>query len=490
MDAEIRNREIDESLYVPASGTTSFGVVGGAHKGELNTPTDIGSQAEYVKKFGAPTTPIGRAIMQYLRYGKRAVVVRVASGDVKASASILDALSAMTFQVFAKTSGESYNEFQISILSPIASGDFRLVVIDANGYPVETWEGLTKATLEDRINAEISGSTYITVTNNAGNTNNPDINKTYELLNGDSGIAALSAADYVGVSTGNGTGLQCFANDEEVETDLLAVPEISDSAVITALISLAEERGDTYALIDPPQGLDVDEVIDFHNGAGAWSGQHAAFNSSYAGIDWPWFQIYNAYSEQKEWMSPSGITAGIMAYNDLVADPWWAAAGANRAKVPYALAIEYSAKKPERKKLQEYNNINPYINFKTDGICRWGMKTTQRATTALQDEPIRRMMLYAEKKLARVLRYLLFDPNDKKLWKSFKNLTETILDPIKTKRGLYDYRVIIDSTTTTPDLQDQHIALGKVLVKPTRTAKVIQVDWALLRSSAQFEEYI
>jgi len=489
--AGVYHREIDQSLFVPAVSSTIFACVGGAHKGELNTVIEVSSQSEYVKKLGIPTTPMGRAMFQYLRFGRQGLCVRVANGEADAVAQINDSVGAKTFTIYGKHPGEGYNGLVIWILeSLISSSKFKLVV-EEDGFPVETWDDLDKSSLGATLNDELTGSEYIRAVNDTGNTNPPAVNQSKTLAGGNSGITGLQDADYIGTKTGTTvTGLQCYHNPEDLDVDILAIPGNSSSAVIVAMLTLAENRENTYAIIDPPYGLDVDEVIDFHNGAGAFAGQHAAFNTHRACCDWPWHKVYDAYLEQEVWAAPSGFTAGIIAYNDYVANPWIAAAGLERGRVINSLAIEYSPTRAERDKLNAYNNINPYVNFKTDGIVRWGQNTLYRKSSALASENVRRMLFYAEKQLGGVLRYLNFEPNDPRTWKELKQLGSSVLDPIQSGRGLYDYRLICDDTTTTDDLIDQETVLAKILLKPTRIAKVIQLDWTILRTGAKFEEYI
>ena len=492
LSAGVYNREYDLSLYVPAVSSTIFGVVGSAHKGELNKIVEVGSQSEYVRKFGKPTTPMGRAMFQYLRYGNRGLIVRVANAAVYAETQIEDRFNAPTFTVKGKTPGEGFNDIKIYILPSAVGGNSKFkMVIEEEEFPVETWDNLDKFTLEDTINNATTGSNYIVVTNIPANPEPPLDGQTKVLLGGDSGIQGLSDSDYIGTKTGMvSTGLQCFSNPEEVEVDMLAIPENSRSAVIVALMDMVSTRGSGYAIVDPPYGLDVDEVIDFSNGAGNWNGQHPALNNHRACLNWPWHKVYDSYTESEIWIAPSGIVASLIAYNDYVAYPWIAAAGLERAVCTSSLAIEYSPSLDERHKLNAYNKVNPFVNFKSDGIVRWGSDTLYRKPSALGAENVRRMLFYAEKQLTRVIRYLNFNPNDSKTWREAISLANSVLDPIKDKGGLYDYRVLCDATTNPPEQIDQETMAVKILLKPTRIAKIINLDWTLLRTGAKFEEYV
>jgi hypothetical protein len=61
------------------------------------------------------------------------------------------------------------------------------------------------------------------------------------------------------------------------------------------------------------------------------------------------------------------------------------------------------------------------------------------------------------------------------------------LDDVKAKFGLEDYRLILDETTTTPDLIDRNVLYAKVLLKPTRAIEFIAIDFEIFRSGASFD---
>jgi hypothetical protein len=59
---------------------------------------------------------------------------------------------------------------------------------------------------------------------------------------------------------------------------------------------------------------------------------------------------------------------------------------------------------------------------------------------------------------------------------------------VKTRFGLEDYKLILDETTTTPDLRDRNIMYAKVLLKPAKSIEFIALDFTVMRSGAAFED--
>jgi len=98
------------------------------------------------------------------------------------------------------------------------------------------------------------------------------------------------------------------------------------------------------------------------------------------------------------------------------------------------------------------------------------------------------MMLYLRKVVATATRYLVMEPNDDTTWTMFHGLVSPLCDAIKSRRGLYDFRVICDETTNTPDVIDRNEMRGRILLKPTKTAEIISLEFTLLPTGASFTE--
>ena len=90
--------------------------------------------------------------------------------------------------------------------------------------------------------------------------------------------------------------------------------------------------------------------------------------------------------------------------------------------------------------------------------------------------------------VSRVSNGLLFEQNVQATWKRFTNQVIPELESIKVRFGLSDFRVILDSTTTTPDLIDRNIMYAKVFLKPARAIEFIAVDFVITNTGASFED--
>lgn len=291
-----------------------------------------------------------------------------------------------------------------------------------------------------------------------------------------------------------------IAADPMINMNVAVIPGVTDSGIKSRLIQLCEERGDSIAILDPVGGFvpraestavsfgtitNVDTVVS--------NTRNQAYNTSYAAMYYPWVKSVDSRTGQQVWLPPSVPALGVFSSTDRNADPWFAPAGFTRGGLSagaggvsvVGVAQQLTAK--ERDKLYEIN-INPIAQFPAEGIVVYGQKTLQFSRSALDRINVRRLLLYAKKEISRIAATTLFNPNTVVTWNDFKSRATILLDSIKSRYGLEEFKVILDETTTTPDLVDQNIMYAKILLKPTKTAEFIAVDFVLTNSGASFED--
>ena len=115
-------------------------------------------------------------------------------------------------------------------------------------------------------------------------------------------------------------------------------------------------------------------------------------------------------------------------------------------------------------------NINPIASLPNEGIVIFGQKTLQATPSALDRINVRRLMIFVKKEISRIAS-TLFEPNVDSTWANFRSQAEPFLNNIKNQFGLDDFRVVLDETTTTPDLIDQNIIYAKIFLKPTKVVE-------------------
>jgi phage tail sheath protein FI len=184
---------------------------------------------------------------------------------------------------------------------------------------------------------------------------------------------------------------------------------------------------------------------------------------------------------------------GVMGSSERAADVWFAPAGFNRgglsegaAGIPITGVTQRLTSK-ERDTLYE-SNINPIASFPSSGIVVFGQKTLQERRSALDRINVRRLVIYMKKQISILSTQILFEPNVKDTWLNFTSLVNPFLANMVTSYGITDYRLVLDESTTTPDLIDQNILYAKIMVKPARAIEYIAIDFVIMSTGASFDD--
>lgn len=288
-------------------------------------------------------------------------------------------------------------------------------------------------------------------------------------------------------------GIRLLLDAESMDVGIICAPGQSHRSSVQTLLDTAATRTDCIAFIDPPQGLSPTEVIAWHNGKlGDISDPNNPYptvplNTSFGALFYPWVMISDLYSGNEVWIPPSGSVAGAYAYNDEVENPWFAAAGIERGSLTGVIAVERSLDEGQRDAIYGNTNaVNAIVNYKGQGIVIWGQKTLQRKQSALDRINVRRLVNIVRKAIAASTLYLLFDLNDELTWRRWEGMVNPYLENIMNSRGLYNYKVQMDSETVTAYHQDRNEMPGKIWLQPTKTAEYISIDFILTNTGAAF----
>lgn len=283
--------------------------------------------------------------------------------------------------------------------------------------------------------------------------------------------------------------------------DLISIPGVTNAAINSLLVRQTEERGDALAIIDM-EGIYVSEI---DNGNGEEIGkvstmvstaEGGSVASSYAAAYYPNVRIADVSSGRGSvLMAPPSVAAiGAIAKSEALSQPWFAPAGFNRGGLAplggtggaNVVGTYEHLSKADRDDL--YNvNINPIARFPATGdTVIFGQKTLQPTDTALDRINVRRMMIYLKKRIGGIADQFLFEQGVKATYDRFKATIEPILSEVRSEYGITEYKVVLDETTTTPDLQDRNIMYAKVFVKPARAIEYVVIDFVVTQSGVEF----
>ena len=294
--------------------------------------------------------------------------------------------------------------------------------------------------------------------------------------------------------------IDTVANPEEVEYNLMAVPGIYKESLTAHAIEVCENRGDALAVIDLDSGYRTsaentssDETNRGSVSTAVTNLKNRGINSSYGVAYYPWVQIRDNINDALLFAPPSVVALGTYSSAQRNSELWFAPAGFTRggltegsAGLPVVQTRERLTSK-ERDKLYEAN-INPIATFPAEGIVIFGQKTLQVTPSALDRVNVRRLLIFLKREISRIAATTLFDQNVQATWNRFKGRTDALLLSVQSRLGLTDYKIVLDSSTTTPELVDRNIMYAKIFLKPARAIEFIALDFVITNSGAGFED--
>jgi hypothetical protein len=294
--------------------------------------------------------------------------------------------------------------------------------------------------------------------------------------------------------------LDSIRDPEVVEYNLAAMPGVVNSTLNTKLVDMCEARGDALAIIDLKGGFTPPEqsTLDADSRKGSVDAvvntlKTNVINSSYGAAYYPYVQIRDLTNGQTVTVPPSVPAIGALSYSQKVSELWFAPAGftrgglsAGRAGLP-VIGVKDRLTSRDRDKLYE-NRINPIAQFPAEGIVIFGQKTLQIQGSALDRINVRRLMIFLKREISRFAATILFDQNVRVTWNRFRGQVEPFLRGVQAGLGITDFKMVLDETTTTPDLVDRNILYAKIYIKPARAIEFIAVDFILTDSGAAFED--
>ena len=292
--------------------------------------------------------------------------------------------------------------------------------------------------------------------------------------------------------------IDSLADPEMVEMNLATIPGLTNEGLTAHLLNTCEDRADAMAIIDLKGGYvpKTENSQAFSDRVGSTATtlsnlKARGLNSSYGCAYYPWVQIRDTINGALLWVPPSVAAIGTFSSSQRKSQVWFAPAGFNRggltvgaAGVPVVNVVEKLTRQ-QRDDLYAVN-INPIAKFPAEGIVIFGQKTLQVTQSALDRINVRRLMIFVKKRISQIASLLLFEPNIQQTWDRFVGQVTPFLDEVKTNFGLSDYLLVLDDTTTTPDLIDRNILYAQIFLKPTRAIEFIALDFNITRTGASF----
>jgi uncharacterized protein len=491
------------SRPIEAVGTAVAAFVGFAERGPLHEPVLVTNWTQFKQNFGdfVEGYYLAHAVYGYFQNGGgTAYVVRVggeaatgaSNGQVALPAAELPAADSKPGLTISARTADA-GDLTVEVAQATEQGDdiFKLVVKQA-GQPVETFDNVTTKRGANNVATVVrQQSKLITVEETKG--------KALALpSHGEVALGAPAPAPVkveANAYVGNSADRTGFGGLEAVdEVTMLCVPDLMAAhqrgalsiedvkAVQLAMIAHCELMADRVAILDTPPGLNAQEVKE-------WRMDVTGYDSKYAAMYWPWIKVADPVAGKQVFVPPSGHMAGVWARND-------SSRGVHKAPanevVRGAVTLELNITKGEHDVLNPIA-VNVIRSFRGQGIRVWGART-------LSSDPewrylnVRRLFNYVEKSILQGTNWVVFEPNDPKLWDSVNRTVTMFLRRVWRDGALFGrqpaqaFFVKCDEENNPPENRDAGILTVEIGIAPVKPAEFVVFRISQFAEGAGLEE--
>jgi uncharacterized protein len=275
--------------------------------------------------------------------------------------------------------------------------------------------------------------------------------------------ASSRAALYIGTDNGPGarTGLKAFEEIEDI--NIVAAPGQTDPVIQDAVLSHCENMRYRFAVLDSP------EVIE----KGGVDKLPKPRDSKYGAYYFPWLEVYDPV-KGNIYMPPSGYMCGVYARSD--GERGVHKAPANEI-VRGALGLRYAITKGEQDLLNP-KGINCIRAFPNRGIRVWGARTIS-SDASWRYVNVRRLFNMVEQSIEGGTQWVVFEPNDERLWKRVTRDIGAFLMRLWRQGALFGktpeeaFYVKCDAETNPPEVIDAGQLIVEIGMCPVKPAEFV-----------------
>lgn len=364
------------------------------------------------------------------------------------------------FRVYAENPGAWCNtDIKIAVLTfldygtvnfrvnnpPMSESEFLLIITDSANNVLEYFrvsrdtskrDSYGSIYIEDRVNGN---SKYVWVRDNPGlpgaiplSTKTGVVLAPVYMTHGVTDNAPTSGQIIAAYQKCRNTSLFDFAGILSIGN----VGTMTDLAIPTALISLAEEVR-TRLILDNPFDVDnINDIIEYRE-------QNLNCSSNRVLLYFDWQQAYDAALDKYRFVPPSVFVGTAIAY---MTNPnsggggklWNAPAGNDFGKIWNATGSRYDPEEGDRDNLYSYQ-INPLATISGLGRLIWGDKTQQKFRSALSYYGPRTALDIIETEIKTVGMSLLFKPNNRATRDMFAAAVNPLIRAMYSEGALNSY---------------------------------------------------
>jgi hypothetical protein len=281
------------------------------------------------------------------------------------------------------------------------------------------------------------------------------------------------------VPTNYDIAINLLGNKDAYNFNTIYAPGINSqnaTSQITALLTLAQNRGDNIAVID---------LVGYGQNIGTVATAAQTYDNSYGAAYWPWIQVRSTETGKLNFVPASTMVPAVYEYNDKISAEWFAPAGFTRGGMSTVLQPERKLSIDDRNTLYQAK-VNPIATFPGVGTVIYGQKTLQQKASALDRVNVRRLLIALKDYIGQIADGLVFEPNTQVTRNKFLNAVNPYLASVQQRQGLYSFSVVMDDTNNTPSVIDRNELVGSIYLQPTRTAEFIYLTFNILPTGVTF----
>ena len=334
---------------------------------------------------------------------------------------------------------------------------------------IEVFDNLTvDEASPDYYTKKVNGiSNLVTLVKQAGDSGEkPDVLPVTYLAGGDDGVGVPVLADYTRTDTnepGKRKGLSGFSEVDEIS--LVYSPNAQAiSGLVGAMITHCENLKNRFVIIDAAQGSANISSLD----------PRSDNETKYAAFYYPWIKVVDPVASMRRLIPPGGHVVGIYARTD--AERGVHKAPANEV-VRGAVDLEFQITKGEQDILNP-RGVNCIRFFPGRGIRVWGSRTLS-SDTLWKYINVRRLFIYLKQSINDGTQWVVFEPNDEKLWARVRRTLTEFLTRVWRDGALMGTKpeeaffVKVDRTTMTQDDIDNGRLIVLIGVAPVKPAEFV-----------------
>ena len=352
-------------------------------------------------------------------------------------------------------------------------------------YKQSTGESLETFTCSRDVNAKdgygqniyvedvLLGSSYIRAIDNTAYPSTAVITEQTAFMSLTGALDGLSVTDSNMI-----TSLNTLNNKAEIPLTLIMDGGWATTGYQHAIDGLCQSRKDCVGILSTPYY--IEDSSDYMTALVNYRQVTLNLNSSYSALYTPHVKITDRFNSRDIFVSPDGYAAAAISDTSANYEIWFAPAGFKRG----TLNVSDTKRRFTEGELDLLydSGLNPIKFAVGKGIAIWGQKTLSARPSALDRLNVRLLLVTIEPAIATFLEDYLFEFNDDFTRLLIKTGIDSYMGNIKSRKGVYDFKVVCDLTNNTPTDIDNNTLNVWLFVQPTKTAEFINLSVVITRT--------